>query len=315
MRSTRSASLLDGGVRAIAVAVAIAIGGCTGGASEPAEAPRTQPTAAATLTPAPTPRPTPSRAPYTPVPATPSAPSIPGVSPECARELAGFAGAPQPVLETCASLDEVVAGSIALGIEFDWEEAARGFCGIGWSMICDSLPAPTPMTAERGAELCRDARPKSLYRVRTPVEPLKSARSSSGAAIVLVEVRGLDGRTRRDPGLKDESFYEFSWFVPGNPGSVPDEVDVVACVALDAFDLEYWHFTYAPTIDYPIYASNAIVWVVDAEDGARIGRPWRRRPPKAQSGDNWIAIGLDNPGQRAPREWQLVEDVTKLLGG
>lgn len=246
-------------------------------------------------------------------------PVIAGVSQACAAAVAAFDGYLDPVMLACSTLEELETAGLRLGTGRYWEADVVTFCAYeaASASICATIPTPeptaVPMTSERAREMCESARPARVYRVTAAMKPLEDAGGPFRVHVLLVELRDLEGKVRTTANLKDEGFYEFAPFTHGE-SSTGEEIELVVCVALQATDLEFWHYTHSPTIDYPIHASDAIVWAATASDGRRLGSPWVLHPPESGSGDNFIYIGADGPGQRPPPESQIIETVDAFLG-
>jgi hypothetical protein len=135
------------------------------------------------------------------------------------------------------------------------------------------------------------------------------------AHLVLVEYRDLGGVRRREPRIKADSVYDlddtwpFFWEAGG-------DVDVLTCVALRATRRETWQSGTPPFSlrYYTIDAADAIIWMVGASDGQRVGQPWLLRPPKPGAGNNRIQFGERGPGIRPPPPDSIVADVKRFLG-
>jgi hypothetical protein len=322
---TGSSRRLRLGAACIVLGATIALAGCFGGGEAATLGPAGE-SMGQTLDPASVgPAPTPSATPFA-APTATTLPEIPGVSAGCIAAVATFAASPSviDVLETCRSLGEIQLAEAYFATGQDWSWEIENYCGYQPdALICASLPTPEPttppMTADRAKAICQGARPKNLYGVTAKMQPLRNPGEGHLVWVQLVEFRNLNGRTRPEPRLSDATFYDFpaSPFVPGGVDDSGD-VDLVACIALQARELEHWYYTSSPGTLYPVYKSDAILWVVDVAKGRRLGSAWRLHPPTVGSGDNYIYLGIDpsleNPGQRAPRETQIIASVTKFLG-
>ncbi len=262
-------------------------------------------------------------APWTPTP-MPSVPSIPGVSPTCATAMVEHSAAPfiDAVLRACPSLEELLlaASHLGTGSASSWESFARDACAADSTIpLCAALeptaPPPTPLPDSVVRSRCTSARPKNVYSVTAAVTSRTPPLRGQAVRVFLVELRDLAGKVTTEPRLKDSTFYEFQPFYAGNRSyGTPVALDAIACVALRATELEHWYYQYDPGTLYPVLASNAILWLADAKTGKAIGKPWLVRPPASDSGENYIYFGDGGPGQRAPRESQILASIEKSYG-
>jgi ribose transport system substrate-binding protein len=160
--------------------------------------------------------------------------------------------------------------------------------------------------------MCQAARPRNVYGVRSRVRRERAARKADYAQLVMVEYRDLRGRRLREPRLRSDTIYDVSGRTPFD-WSTADEIDLLACVALRATQRETWQETSSRRM-YTMDAADAIVWMVDAVTGKRVGRPWLQRPPKPRSPTNYVFVGRGGPGLRPPPEDVIVADIGRFMG-
>jgi hypothetical protein len=147
-------------------------------------------------------------------------------------------------------------------------------------------PPPEPPILEdeaflgEAAGLCEEVAPPRAYDVAKPRDPPGRAPGYLGLHIVLLGMRGADGRVEAPPPVPDGgTYYPTATSPVAIPGAtealaieapVASRVDVLACVALRPGDSR----TYTAEREIRVTALDAVVWVVDRQARQIIGSPW-----------------------------------------
>jgi hypothetical protein len=64
-----------------------------------------------------------------------------------------------------------------------------------------------------------------------------------------------------------------------------------------------------------VYASDALIWMVDPANQTLIGHPWLRPPIDADTHPtHMILAGLDGTGLRPPEQGDVIADIETFLG-
>lgn len=285
----------------------------------------------------PTPSATPSQ--------TATAAALVGISPDCAaafeRAVEGFKDPRDAftlvanraaVLNGCATVAELESAGRQLGIDYNWGYLAESSCRffelpeVEGAAICESLPeetptpvpTPTPLTASEAhyRNLCEGAKPADLYGVTEPVRQASGTTIRDGVHVVLLEFKDLDGAVGPVPAVRRGFIYDFDEPIFAVE---PSATRLLACVALRAVEEEQWG-TSGPlgTVQCPcttVFASDALIWIVDPAAGQLVGRPWLREPIDVGTHEtHMILAGLDGPGVRPPEPGDIVADMEAFLG-
>jgi hypothetical protein len=165
---------------------------------------------------------------------------------------------------------------------------------------------PTPMSTATGTPIwedklfreqslhkCDAARPVNLYEILGPTRPQDKAPEFAKVHIVIVEMRNLDGSVRLAPETPAGRpyYYPLDDTSSGVQARFAEDVDLLACLALRAADSR----VYSGWAQVTVLAMDVITWMVDAQTGALIGRPWVVGAALSPSllGENLIPLGGD----------------------
>lgn len=276
----------------------------------------------------------------TPEPTNTPEPAIAGVSSECADAMAAFVdGLRDPwtdpasdVIWSCATDTELLAAAEALGADEissdpSWflDEACTSW---GYDApACAWAPTPTPYVAtidEDAAwrtevtDLCLAAQPADLLATSAGVVPLADSSAYPHVWVRIAEYIGVDGIPTTIPPLARGFVYSTAYVTPTFAVSQPGDVELVACVTLQAFEHEQWYPSSQNGCPcYPYDASRAFVWMIDPTTGELVGQPWLRPAADVDHGasTDMLLGGVDHGlGIRPPEQTDLVADIEAFLG-